>query len=147
MENLQYKDITSGIIGAAMQVHRALGCGFQEVIYQRALAIELKRKGLTFEREIKIPIFYEGLSIGSRRVDFLVEKCICVELKAMTQLEEVQLAQAKNYLEAFKLDVGLLINFGAASLEFKRVERRKKTSPPTPSACSPATHIPASHPR
>jgi len=132
MFTFQHEDVTSGIIGAAMQVHRTLGCGFQEVIYQRALAIQMDRNGIPYAREVDMPIHYEGHSIGSRRVDFLVGKYVCVELKALAKLEEVHLAQARNYLEAFKLDVGLLINFGSTSLEFKRVERRKRP-PPTPS--------------
>lgn len=108
-----------------MEVHRFLGNGFQEVIYQRALAIELTENGINFQREVSIKVFYKEQQIGERRVDFLIENKICVELKAMVQLEDVHLAQAKNYLEAFKLEVGLLINFGNTSLQFKRVQNNK----------------------
>ncbi len=104
-----------------MKVHNTLGNGFQEVIYQRALAIEMERQGLTFQREMEMSIYYEGINIGTRRVDFFVEDNIMVELKALTQLEEVHLAQAMNYCQAYQLPIGLLINFGAKSLQFKRV--------------------------
>ena len=117
--------LTGRIIGCAMRVHSALGNGFQEVIYQRALEIEMADEGLSFEREREIRIFYRGEDIGSRRVDFLVSEIIPVELKALVELENVHFAQAMNYLEAFDLEVGLLINFGAGSLVFKRVENPK----------------------
>ena len=117
---MKHDDITRKIIGCAMKVHSALGNGFQEVIYQRALAVEIGRQGLGFAREMEQPVFYEDVQVGTRRVDFLVEDVVLVELKALTKLEDVHLAQAKNYLEAFRLEVGLLINFGAGSLEFKR---------------------------
>lgn len=113
-----YQEITEKIIGSAMKVHGALGNGFQEVIYQRALEIEMKGSGLHFQREFSMPIYYKGLQIRERRVDFFVENKIMVELKAITILENVHLAQAKNYLEAYNIQVGLLINFGAASLQF-----------------------------
>jgi GxxExxY protein len=122
---MQHKDLTEKIIGCAMQVHRTLGNGFQEVIYQRALAIEMTRQGLSFDREKEMDIFYRGELIGSRRVDFFVENRIMVELKALTHLEDVHLAQAMNYLEAYKMEIGLLINFGARSLQFKRVHNNK----------------------
>lgn len=118
---MKNEELTHKIIGCAMKVHRTLGNGFQEVIYQRALAIEMGNRGLTFEREMEISIFYEGHSIGSRRVDFFVENLIMVELKALTKLEDIHLAQAINYCEAYNLPLGLLINFGGRSLEFKRV--------------------------
>jgi GxxExxY protein len=117
----QYAAITRKIIGAAMKVHSTLGNGFQEVIYQRALAIEMGKAGLSFQRELEMPIFYDEQEIGSRRVDFLVEDKVMVELKALTVLEDVHLAQAINYLEAYKLEIGLLLNFGSKSLQFKRV--------------------------
>ena len=104
-----------------MKVHSTLGNGFQEVIYQRAMAIEMEMQGLGFQREMEMEIFYEGRKIGTRRVDFFVEEKIMVELKAITKLEDVHLAQAMNYCQAYNLPVGLLINFGAKSLEFKRV--------------------------
>jgi len=113
--------LTHKIIGCAMKVHRTMGNGFQEVIYQRCLAIEMEKQGLNFVREQSMPIYYENLNVGTRRVDFFVEDKVLVELKALIKLEEVHLAQALNYLEAFKLDVGLLINFGARSLQFNRL--------------------------
>ena len=121
----KYSELTGQIIGCAMTVHSALGNGFQEVIYQRALEIEMVDRGIPFSREHVMPIYYKGQHIGTRRVDFLVGTVVCVELKAIIQLEDVHLAQAINYLEAYDLEVGLLINFGARSLEFKRVTNKK----------------------
>jgi GxxExxY protein len=121
---MKYEDITKRIIACAMRVHSILGNGFQEVIYQRALAIEMTLEGLNFEREKEMPIFYKGHKIGTRRVDFFVEEKIMVELKAIILLENVHLAQGKNYLEAYNMEIGLLINFGAKSLEFKRLYNR-----------------------
>ncbi len=121
----KYSELTGQIIGCAMTVHSALGNGFQEVIYQRALEIELADQDIPFSREHVMPIYYKGHNIGTRRVDFLVGNVVCVELKAIIQLEDVHLAQAINYLEAYDLEVGLLINFGARSLEFKRVTNKK----------------------
>ena len=118
---MKYEETTRKIIGCAMKVHSTLGNGFQEVIYQRALAIELEKQGLGFEREMEMTIFYEGIHIGTRRVDFFVEDNIMVELKALIKLEDVHLAQAMNYCQVYNLPIGLLINFGAKSLEFKRV--------------------------
>jgi GxxExxY protein len=118
---MKYEDLTHKIIGCAMRVHSALGNGFQEVIYQRALAIEMKEAGLRFHREMEMPIHYKGEKIGLRRVDFFVEDCIMVEIKALIQLEDVHLAQAMNYCQAYKLPIGLLINFGAKSMQYKRV--------------------------
>ncbi|KYG72671.1 GxxExxY protein [Roseivirga spongicola] len=125
--NTQYKysDLTSKIIGCAMEVHKVLGNGFQEVIYQRALAIEMYENKLAFNREFEMPIFYREEQIGTRRVDFLVEDAISVELKAITRLEDVHYAQAINYLEAYNLEIGLLVNFGERSLQFKRFKNKK----------------------
>ena len=117
----KYSELTGKIIGCAMEVHKRLGNGFQEVIYQRALDIEMRIAGIDFSREHEMPIFYREEQIGTRRVDFLVSEVISVELKALTKLEDVHLAQAINYLEAYNLEIGLLINFGAKSLEFKRL--------------------------
>jgi GxxExxY protein len=125
MADYKFKEITEKIIGAAMKVHAALGNGFQEVIYQRALEIEMEEYGLKFAREFEMPIYYKGRKVGERRVDFFVENKIMVELKAVIQLENVHLAQAKNYLEAYNMQVGLLINFGSPSLQFKRLENQK----------------------
>mgnify|MGYP001313501572 CR=1 FL=1 len=124
-ENYKYSELTSKIIGCAMKVHSALGNGFQEVIYQRALEIEFNDSNLLFSREYEMPVYYKERQIGTRRVDFLVAEKISVELKALIKLEDVHLAQAINYLEAYDLEVGLLINFGAKSLEFKRLENKK----------------------
>ena len=120
--------LTYAIIGCAIKVHATLGNGFQEVIYQRALAIEMHKANLNFARELEMPIFYDGQEIGNRRVDFLVEQQVLVELKAIIALEEVHLAQGLNYLEAYQLEKGLLINFGARSLEVKRLRHPKKSS-------------------
>jgi len=131
MINQQYKysEITAKIIGCAMTVHKTLGNGFQEVIYQRALAIEMALARIEFSREFEMPIFYREQQIGTRRVDFLIEGVISVELKATTKLEDVHLAQAINYLEAYNLEIGLLINFGETSLNFKRLTNKKYKSP------------------
>ena len=117
----KYNEITYKINGCAMKVHNTLGNGFQEVIYQRCLAIELERAGLSFAREIKQNIFYDGIHVGTRRADFIIENDIVVELKAQINLEDVHLAQAKNYVVAYDKPVGLLINFGAKSLQFKNI--------------------------
>lgn len=114
-------DLTYKIIGCAMKVHNTLGNGFQEVIYQRCLAIELERAGIDFGREVEQPIFYDGIEVGTRRADFIVANRVVVELKALTALEDVHLAQAKNYVVAYDFEVGLLLNFGAKSLEYKRI--------------------------
>ena len=127
-EQYPESELTGKIIGCAMEVHKILGNGFQEVIYQRALAIEMKKQGLEFSREHEMEIFYKGENIGSRRVDFFVEGKIMVELKAIILLEDVHLAQAINYLEAYNMEIGLLINFGSRSLQFKRVMKPGRKS-------------------
>ncbi len=121
---LKHSELTVTIIGCAMEVHRCLGPGFQEYIYQRALAIELKKKRINFDLEYEMKIFYKGEYIGLRRADFLVEKIIVVEIKAIAHLQNVDLAQALNYLEASEFDTGLLVNLGSASLEFKRLHKK-----------------------
>lgn len=123
MKNEQFKfaPITRSIIGCAMAVHNLLGNGFQELIYHRALAIEMTKQGLKFQDEVEVVIFYDGISIGKRRIDFLVASVIPVEIKAVKELENVHLAQAINYLEAYKMEVGLLINFGSIRLQFHRI--------------------------
>ena len=120
-----HQELTHKIIGCAMLVHSALGNGFQEVIYQRALAIEMRLQGLEFEREKEMPIFYKEENIGTRRVDFFVSGIIMVELKAIIDLENVHLAQAMNYLEAYNMEIGLLLNFGSKSLQYKRLYNNK----------------------
>ncbi|MDN3548506.1 GxxExxY protein [Mucilaginibacter aquaedulcis] len=117
--------MTHKIIGCAMQVHNTLGSGFQEIIYQRSLALEMKLAGLKFEREKEIPIFYRNELMGNRRVDFFVEECVMLELKAVETINDLHKAQAINYLEAYNLSDGLLINFGGLSLEFKRMYNKK----------------------
>lgn len=124
-EQYKYSALTEKIIGCAIEVHKILGNGFQEVIYQRALEVEMNLQGLKFSREFEMPIFYKNNRIGTRRVDFLVEDVISVEIKAVIQLEDVHLAQAINYLEAYNLEIGLLINFGSKSLTFKRLTNSK----------------------
>jgi GxxExxY protein len=124
-EQYKYSELTSKIIGCAMTVHKTLGNGFQEVIYQRALAIELELAGIRFQREFVMPVYYKENRIGTRRVDFLVEEIISVELKATTKLDDNHFAQGINYLEAYNLEIGLLINFGESSLIFKRLNNKK----------------------
>ena len=122
---LKYSAHTQKIISCAMEVHNHIGNGFQEVIYQRALAIEMEHQGLGFAREEEMSVYSKEVQVGSRRVDFLVEDLIAVELKAVVELEKVHLAQAVNYLEAFNLEVGLLINFGDTRLRFHRLHNKK----------------------
>jgi GxxExxY protein len=118
---MQLNDITYKINGCAMKVHNTLGNGFQEVIYQRCMVIELTKAKLNFGREVEQDIYYDGTIVGTRRADFIVEDCVIVELKAVIRLEDVHLAQAKNYVVAYNFPIGLLINFGATSLEFKKI--------------------------
>jgi GxxExxY protein len=132
MIDYKFKEITEKIIGSSMKVHSASGNDFQKVIYQRALEIEMEEAGLHFARELNMPVYYKGRQIGERRVDFFVEEKIMVEIKAIVQLENVHLAQAKNYLEAYNIEVGLLINFGSISLEFKRLGNQKFIPNPSP---------------
>ena len=120
-EEYKYSELTGKIIGCAMRVHAALGSGFQEVIYQRAMAIEMTDAGLNFSREHDMPVYFKNQQIGTRRVDFLVEEVVSLEIKAKANLEDLDLAQGINYLEAYNLEVGLLINFGARSLQHKRL--------------------------
>ena len=120
----KHSKLTGKVIGCATTVHSALGNGFREVIYQRALAIEMANQCIVFSREHEMPIYHREQHIGTRRVDSLIEGVVSVELKANIQLDDVYLAQAINYLEAYNLEVGLLINFGARSLEFKRFSNK-----------------------
>ncbi len=116
-----HSDITRKVIGCAMKVHSTLGNGFSEIIYQKALAIEMGYEKIPFVREFEMPIFYRGELIGRRRVDFLVEECVSIEIKALKELDNSNLAQGKNYLEAYNLEIGLLLNFGSTSLQYKRL--------------------------
>ena len=120
-EEYKHSDITHRIIGCAMRVHTALGCGFPEIIYHRAMVIEMKDEGLNFESEKEVTVYYKNQVIGKRRVDFFVEGVVSVEIKAISELNDSNLNQGLNYLEAFKIEVGLLLNFGAKSLQFKRL--------------------------
>ena len=113
--------LTYDVIGCAMKVHNTLGSGFQEVIYQRCLAIEMDRAGLDFGREVEQPIYYEGIEVGTRRADFIVDNRIVVELKALTALEDIHIAQVRNYVRVYGFQTGLLLNFGASRLEYKRI--------------------------
>lgn len=124
---MKYEELTHRIIGCAMRVHTALGNGFQEVIYQRAMQIELSDSQLVFNREFEMPVYYKNIQIGTRRVDFLVQGNVSVEIKEVIKLEDAHLSQAINYLEAYDLETGLLINFGTKSLEFHRLHNRKFT--------------------
>ncbi len=121
----KYSELTAEIIGAAMEVHRFLGNGFQEVIYQRALSHELFLRNIAHKREVEMNVFYKDIQVGTRRVDFLIYDKISVEIKAVTAIEPVHLAQAINYLEAYNLEIGLLINFGETKLRFHRLENKK----------------------
>ena len=127
-EQYKYSELTSRIIRCAMTVHKTLGNGFQEVIYQRALEIEMRLADIRFQREFEMPIYYREIQIGTRRVDFLVDEVVSVELKATTKLDDTNFAQAINYLEAYNLEIGLLINFGETSLNFKRLTNKKYKS-------------------
>jgi len=122
---MKFEDITHKIIGCAMEVHNRLGNGFQEVIYQRALSIELNLNNIEHAREQEMDIYYREEKIGTRRVDFMINNEISVEIKAIKELDDVHLAQALNYLETYNLQVGLLINFGANKLQFKRLHNKK----------------------
>lgn len=124
-DKYKYSALTGKIIGCAMEVHKILGNGFQEVVYQRALAKEMEIQGLSFSREHDMEIFYKEEKVGTRRVDFLVEGHISVELKAIIVMDDVHFTQALNYLEAYNLEIGLLINFGGKSLQFKRLINAK----------------------
>lgn len=118
--------LTYQVIGCAMNVHNTLGNGFQEVIYQRCLSIELNKAGIAHQREVEQDIYYQNVHVGTRRADFIIEKRLVVELKALIRLEDVHLAQAKNYIVAYNFEIGLLINFGAKSLEYKRIYNNNK---------------------
>jgi GxxExxY protein len=121
---LPFKESTHKIIGCAMEVHRVPGPGFQEYIYQRSMAIEMRNAGIKFDEEFELPVFYKGEKIGLRRVDFWIEKAISVEIKARSEIDNSHLAQTINYIEASNTSAGLIINFGAPSLQFKRLHNK-----------------------
>lgn len=129
MPEYKYGDITEKIIGACLRIHNTLGNGFPEIIYQRALALELKAMGISFEREFDMAIYYMDQKIGSRRVDFFVENKISLELKAQLKLEDDHLARAINYLEVYNLEIDMLINFGSVRLQFHRFTNKKYKLP------------------
>ncbi len=116
-----YQDLTGKIIGAAMELHSTLGCGFLESVYEEALAVEFGLRDIAFQRQKSLDVFYKGKFIKQFVCDFLVEKAILVELKAIKELTPVELSQLLNYLKATGLKIGLLLNFGASSLQYKRV--------------------------
>jgi len=124
-EEYKYSDITEKIIGCALKVHQRMRSGYPELIYHRCLIIEFKRSALSFLSEIELPIFYDDIEVGKRRVDFLIENKVIIEIKAVSELTDTHLAQALNYLEALNLEIGLLINFGSKSLEVKRIINNK----------------------
>lgn len=121
---LPFKELTHKIIGCAMEVHRVLGPGFQEYIYQRALALEMKRGDIPFQEEYELSVFYKGDKIGLRRVDFWIDNSVSLEIKARSDIDNAHIAQAVNYIEAPNVPAGLLINFGASSLQFKRIHNK-----------------------
>ncbi len=121
----RFSELTEQVIGCAMRVHTALGNGFPEVIYQRALAVELELSGIQFSREKEHPVYYREVRVGARIVDFLVQDCLLLELKATSELTDNHFSQIINYLTAFKLEVGLLLNFGQKSLQFRRLVKSK----------------------
>lgn len=125
VEKLKYAEITHKLIGCAMRVHIAMKSGHRENVYQRCLAIEMKRAGLIFKQEADMPIYFIDVIVGRRRVDFLVEEKICVEIKAQTNLEKEHLAQAINNLETHHLEIGLLLNFGSGNLQYRRIYNNK----------------------
>jgi GxxExxY protein len=117
----KYSDITEKVIGCSLNIHKQLGNGFPEIIYHRCLEIEFKKSGLKYKTEFDIPVFYDNIEVGKRRADFIVDDVVLVEIKALQGLDDYCISQVLNYLKAFKLEVGLLINFGEKSLKFKRL--------------------------
>ena len=122
MEARQYKyaDITEKIIGCAMKVHSWFGPGFPEIIYQRSLMVELRKAGLKCESEVERQVFYADTLVGKRKLDIIVEEKVLIEMKALSELDAASLNKTLNYLKVFKMEVGLLLNFGTPSLQFKR---------------------------
>ncbi len=124
-EEYKYSEITGKTIGCAMKVHQKMRNGYQELIYHRCLVMEFNKEKISFEEEVELPIFYEGVEVGKRRVDFLIDKKVVLEIKALSELTDTHLAQALNYLEGLNLEIGLLLNFGSKSLEIKRIINNK----------------------
>lgn len=121
IKHLEYDGLTGEIIAAAIEVHKRLGPGFLESIYENALLIELKKKGLRVDQQIDIPIIYDGLEVGRHRLDLMVEDTIVVELKAIKGLDDIHFAIVKSYIKAAHKHHGLLLNFAKVTLEIKRV--------------------------
>jgi GxxExxY protein len=119
-QEYKYSDITEKIIGCAMKAHSWFGPGFPEIIYQRSLLIELERAGLKCKAEVEKDIFYGEVFVGKRRLDIIVEENILLELKAIAELDNSCYNRIINYLRVFKIEVGLLLNFGTPGLQFKR---------------------------
>jgi len=124
-DEYKYSEITGKTIGCAMKVHQKMRNGYQELIYHRCLLIEFKKENIAFQEEVELPIFYEGNEVGKRRVDFLIDKKVVLEIKAVSELNDTHLAQALNYLEGLNLEIGLLLNFRSKSLEVKRIINNK----------------------
>jgi GxxExxY protein len=125
-EELKYGELTQKIIGCAMKVHSKMKNGYNELVYSRCLAIEFDKAGIKYQKELELPIYYDEIMVSKRRVDFMVEDKVVVELKAITELTNENLAQGLNYLECHQLEIGLLINFGSKSLQFKRLINQRK---------------------
>jgi GxxExxY protein len=142
---LKHQDLTHRIIGCAMKVHNVMGPGYRENIYSRCLAIELDRAGMKYEREIEAQIYYDGILVGKKKVDYIIEGTISLELKAISELTDKELNQALNYLETHHMENGLLINFGASSLQFKRLFNKRNSSKHPGNPAYPSN--PGSNPR
>ncbi len=123
-ERYGFEPASQQTIGAALEVMRQLGPGFREAVYQEALCIELRKRGIRYERQVEIPVYYEGVQVGTHVLDLVVEGTVVVELKAISVLTEVHRAQLVAYLRASNLRVGLLLNFGELPLGIRRVVNR-----------------------
>ena len=121
MVEIIYKELSYALIGAAMEVHRILGPGFLEAVYQKALAHELTLRGIRFEQFKKLPVYYKGILVGDYEADFVIEGKIILEIKAVSQLHPRHEAQAINYLTATGFRLAILLNFGDTSLEHQRL--------------------------
>jgi len=120
-DKIVYRELSFKVVGCAIAVHKALGPGFPEAVYERALEIELKKQGLAFERQKKFQVAYEGESVGDFRADFVIENKVVLELKAVSEIPGVFERQLHSYLQVSRLRLGILINFGKEKLETKRI--------------------------
>ncbi|MCK4328812.1 GxxExxY protein [candidate division WOR-3 bacterium] len=125
-EKLLHKDLTHKIIGAAMEVHKRVGPGFSEKIYENGFIVELNLQGIPYEQQNRVTINYKGHNIGDYIIDTVVDKRIVVELKALDKINNIHEAQLISYLKASECKVGLIINFGKPSLEWKRILLKKE---------------------